>query len=88
MLFAGSDFKALVAGLSARSPSVGSNVNVQAEGGEQHYPTRHIEVLMKGCRAEPGSLGDLLSRYSVDDYNIDFLNSADFALLSGGMQFN
>ena len=37
---------------------------------------------------EPGSLGDLLSRYSVDDYNIDFLNSADFALLSGGMQFN
>ncbi|GHJ88959.1 hypothetical protein NliqN6_5361 [Naganishia liquefaciens] len=64
----GSDFKALIAGLSARSPSATSNVNAAAEG-------------------EPGSLGDLLSRYSVDDYNIDFLNSADFALLSGGMQF-
>lgn len=30
----GSDFKALVAGLSARSPSAGSSVNVPAEGGK------------------------------------------------------
>ncbi|KAJ9105963.1 hypothetical protein QFC19_003298 [Naganishia cerealis] len=63
----GSDFKTLMAGLSAKSPTAGSNDGALAEGA-------------------PGSLGDLLSRYSVDDYNIDFLNSADFGLLSGGAQ--
>ncbi|KAJ9119052.1 hypothetical protein QFC22_003543 [Naganishia vaughanmartiniae] len=64
-----SDFKTLLAGLSAKSPTTGTNDDALAGGA-------------------PGSLGDLLSRYSVDDYNIDFLNSADFGLISGGIQHN
>jgi hypothetical protein len=77
-----------MAGLSARSPSAGSNVNAPTEGGESIFFYRRKSFADATFASEPGSLGDLLARYSVDDYNIDFLNSADFALLSGGMQFN
>jgi hypothetical protein len=37
MFLLGSDFKALMAGLSARSPSAGSNVNAPTEGGESSF---------------------------------------------------